>query len=1119
MRSAPVLLALVLIAAAATHALAAPARSLPVAEDPGAAITAPLPGPDPAEYWSRRGAPLPGSAVEVPLRTLFTQPVTSLMDPLPLGPVTGSFSPEPRTRFPFLDPATGSLGRGLLSTGPETSPGQAGCDAPIGTPDFYRVAGDGTLSVASPGFLANDIDLDGEVLTATAILDNVDHGSLSAFGNGSFTYTPDPGFTGTDVWAYRMRDASNNLSDSVTVTIEVLPPANRDPVGVDDRYAMPGEMTLSIAAPGFLANDVDLDGEALTATAILDNVDHGSLAAFGNGSFAYTPDPGFTGTDSFVYRMRDASDHFTDSVTVAIDVYPGNRAPQGTDDAYAAVIATPLSIPAPGFLQNDYDADGDALTATAILDNVDHGSLAAFGNGSFTYTPDPGFTGTDSFVYRMRDAADNFSDSVRVVLEVQGPGTLPVGTPDYYRVAGDDTLSMAAPGFLANDIDLDGEALTATAILDNVDHGSLAAFGNGSFTYTPDSGFTGIDSFAYRMRDASNNLSDSVTVTIEVLPPANRDPVGVDDRYAMPAGVTLSIAAPGFLANDVDLDGEALTAVSILDSVDHGSLAAFGNGSFTYTPDPGFTGTDVWVYRMRDASDHFTDSVTVAIDVYPGNRAPQGTDDAYAAVIATPLSIAAPGFLQNDYDADGDALTATAILDNVDHGSLTAFGDGSFTYTPDAGFSGTDTFVYRMRDAANNFSDSVRVAIRVISPEAPILADITGPVDPVLAGSAVHLAAGFASHASSSYTAVWNWGDGTTSPGTVTQADCAGTVTGDHAYLETGSYTVTLTVTSEHGFTGESVFEPLVVVGPGGGFVTAGGWIASPPGAYLPDPAAEGKANFSFNSRYARKDTIPRGNARFQLHAAGMTFTSSRFDWLIVDGKTATLRGTGTVNKTGNFGFRITAVDGDLAGDPDALRIRIWDQDAGNQLLYDNQPGDPEAAVSDAIEAGQIMVNNLNPGQGIAMADEAPPVRTALLPNAPNPFRAGTTIRFDLAPGQGGSAGGPDLRRERAPGHPPRGPGPPARTPCPDLVGRGRPGPPDADRGLLLPPDHPGPCGDEEDDQDPVSGGDVVGPGPRRSASKETPHPIIGWGVFTCAVWAPESARWFGGARRIRTAA
>jgi hypothetical protein len=694
---------------------------------PGAS-QAPAAAPDKIRVVADEPGLLEGSDVSIVIRKRHSQPTSKAQDALPVD------TEEPRATSPRRATRAvrplGSLPTGAPSTtsGTSTSGGSETSslgDGPLGTPDRYAVASDKTLSIAAPGFLANDIDLNGEALTAVSIQDNVDHGTLAAFADGSFTYTPDAGYTGPDSFAYRMRDASNNFSDPVLVTIDVLPASNRTPIGTPDIYAMLADTTLAVAASGFLANDIDLDGEAIIAVSIQDNVDHGSLAAFADGSFTYTPDPGYTGVDSFVYRMRDASNNFSEPVTVTIQISEGNRVPIGVADQYAVRINTPLSVAAPGFLANDVDLDGEALSAVSIQDNVDHGSLAAFADGSFTYTPDAGYTGPDSFSYRMRDASNNFSDPILVTLTVLPAGVLPVGTPDLYLVPTDRTLSIAAPGFLANDIDLNGEALSAVSIADNVDHGTLAAFADGSFTYTASAGYVGTDSFTYRMRDASNNFSDPILVTIEVLPAANRTPIGTPDAYAMLANKTLTVVARGFLINDIDPDGEVISAVSIQDNVDFGTLAAFADGSFTYTPDAGFVGTDSFAYRMRDASNNFSDPITVTIEVYAGNRTPIGIPDQYAVLTNGSLSIVAPGFLANDVDLDGEAISAVSIADNVDHGSLAAFADGSFTYTPAPGFSGADGFAYRMRDASNNFSDPVPVVISVINPAAACVANLS----------------------------------------------------------------------------------------------------------------------------------------------------------------------------------------------------------------------------------------------------------------------------------------------------------------------------------------------------------------------------------------------------------
>ncbi len=199
-------------------------------------------------------------------------------------------------------------------------------------------------------------------------------------------------------------------------------------------------------------------------------------------------------------------------------------------------------------------------------------------------------------------------------------------------------------------------------------------------------------------------------------------PVGVDDTYRALAGTTLSVAAPGFLANDIDLGGEALTAIALDDDVDHGALAAFGDGRFDYTPNAGFTGVDSFVYRMRDASlNQATATVTIRVGV--GNRAPLGTADRYAVVLNTTRVVAAPGFLANDIDPDGEALTAISIEDSPDHGAVVAFSDGRFDYTPAAGFTGIDSFAYRMRDASLNNSATITVTLEVYHPAPFIFGD------------------------------------------------------------------------------------------------------------------------------------------------------------------------------------------------------------------------------------------------------------------------------------------------------------------------------------------------------------------------------------------------------------
>jgi VCBS repeat-containing protein len=290
----------------------------------------------------------------------------------------------------------------------------------------------------------------------------------------------------------------------------------------------------------------------------------------------------------------------------------------------------------------------------------------------------------------------------------------PVGVPDAYATANDQVLSVAAPGFLGNDIDLDGEALTATVIADNVDHGTLAAFASGSFTYTPNAGFVGIDTFQYRMRDAAFNTSDPVTVTITVLDP-NVPPVAGDDAYAAVEDTPLVVGAPGVLDNDVDANGDPLTVVANT-APSYGTVTVQVDGAFTYTPDGNVCGVDTFEYTVSDDSGA-TDTATVTITVACVNDPPVAVDDAYTTKQDTLLDVpASDGVLvrgDDDSDVDGDPISVAAF------DATTAFGgdvsmepDGAFTYTPAPGFAGLDTFTYTITDGQGG-SDTAVVTITV----------------------------------------------------------------------------------------------------------------------------------------------------------------------------------------------------------------------------------------------------------------------------------------------------------------------------------------------------------------------------------------------------------------------
>lgn len=195
----------------------------------------------------------------------------------------------------------------------------------------------------------------------------------------------------------------------------------------------------------------------------------------------------------------------------------------------------------------------------------------------------------------------------------------------------------------------------------------------------------------------------------------NAAPAGVADEYDATAGEALEVSAEdGLLANDTDADGDDLTV-----ALDGGDLVQPGNGfvevaedgSFSYTPDEGFTGEDTFTYRASDGTAKSQPTtVTITVAEAP-NSAPVAVDDAYDAVAGQALTLGAPGVLGNDTDDDGDTLTATGLTQPV-NGSVELAANGALTYTPDAGFSGKDVFTYRAADGTDT-SDPATVTITV----------------------------------------------------------------------------------------------------------------------------------------------------------------------------------------------------------------------------------------------------------------------------------------------------------------------------------------------------------------------------------------------------------------------
>ena len=339
-----------------------------------------------------------------------------------------------------------------------------------------------------------------------------------------------------------LTDGGGNTDDDGTCG------TNHAPVANEDGYRTDEDEPLSIPAPGVLVNDTDVDGDDLEAVLVTAPPNAASFELRADGSFDYTPATDFAGTDSFVYAATDGT--FSTEVTVTILVRAINDAPTiAMADALTAVSgeATRIEVVIADVDADDSELYGFDTTTPAVLVEVEHGTLTAtaFSGAvvapptgpaiaiagevdainktlaTLTYTPDDGYLGEDTVTATVDDRGENGAGVTG--LRATGTTTItvvernepPIPAPETYETDEDNGLTVAAPGVLNNDIEPEGDAMTAILVT-TTSSGDLTLDADGSFLYIPNDNFFGTDQFTYRVSDGVNTSSD-VTVTIEVL--------------------------------------------------------------------------------------------------------------------------------------------------------------------------------------------------------------------------------------------------------------------------------------------------------------------------------------------------------------------------------------------------------------------------------------------------------------------------------------------------------------------------------------------------------------------------------------------------------------------------
>lgn len=550
--------------------------------------------------------------------------------------------------------------------------------------------------------LANDSDPDGYLVTTSVTINTPPSNGYVNYDPVAdmATYTPNQDYTGTDAFVYTVCD-NDNLCDSANVTItigDVLIP----PVAVDDFRTTKVNTPIDI---DILTNDYDDKGLDPASVLVTDPPVHGTFSVnHTNGEVTYTPNKNYEGIDEFDYQVCDFDALCDDAhVTIGIgEVIP----PVAVDDTATTLINTPVNI---DILDNDYDTDGWLVSSTVqILSGPDHGSLSVnTSTGVTKYTSEIGWFGTDIFTYRVCDN-DGLCDDAKVTI-----GVIPTpGPPEHPPVALDDnaTTNAGTPvdiDIVVNDSDPDGNLdPTSVTVTDFPTDGSVSVHSvTGVSTYTPNAGFYGVDTFVYNICDTTWRC-DNATVTITVLAP----PVANNDSATTPLNTPVDVS---ILANDSDADGYLVAdSVTILSGPSNGKVTYnSATKKATYTPNVGYTGLDIFNYRVCD-NDGFCDDAIVTIGVgrfFP----PTAVDDSVTTPLDTPVNIS---ILLNDFDVDGFIVPSTAVVTRLpSNGSVSVNSSGLATYTPKSGFTGIDNFNYEVCDN-DGLCDDALVTIFITPP-------------------------------------------------------------------------------------------------------------------------------------------------------------------------------------------------------------------------------------------------------------------------------------------------------------------------------------------------------------------------------------------------------------------
>ncbi|MGA2351194.1 MAG: Ig-like domain-containing protein [Terracidiphilus sp.] len=595
-----------------------------------------------------------------------------------------TFGPGPVSMATFLQTDAATPANLITVTDDITDTTEAPYDC---TGAFVYLAGDLTAQAASTTGTTASMTV-GNPFTLTAVLQNV----VSPLVNGTASYYQNNMPTGNiDIMEGATKVGTSAITSGNRLTYITIP-ASSITTGThtyaayyegDSHYAPLsfGSFTLTasavvISAPVASNQSVNVPYNAPTAITlsatgtgtltytVLANPTYGVLSGAAP-NLTYTPTAGYTGADSFTFKANNGTD--SNTATVSITVSPAAPVASGQSVTVAYNTATAITI----------SATGTGTLTYSVVANPIHGVLGGT-VPNFTYTPNAGYTGADSFTFKANNGTDSNTAIVSITVLPAAPVATGQSVAVTYNTATLITLGATGAGTLTYSI------VTAPT------HGALGTISGNTVTYTPASGYSGADSLTFKANNGTDSNTATVSITVQAAAPvATNQSVTVIYNAATPIMLTAT--------------GTGTLTYSVVTNPAHGTLSGTAP-NLIYSPTSSYSGSDSFTFKANNGTDSNTATITIA--VLPAAPVANNQSVTIAYNTATPITLTAAGTGTLTY----------SVVTNPAHGALSGTAP-NLTYTPTSGFSGADSFTF----TASNGTVSNVATISITVGSQPVL--------------------------------------------------------------------------------------------------------------------------------------------------------------------------------------------------------------------------------------------------------------------------------------------------------------------------------------------------------------------------------------------------------------